>query len=80
VKCQLSGRRILGVKRSQLRAGTDYRSWQEADLLTYFCNVCFWGAKMPPFATGMGAKRTYSRAIVQVPHMARSGSKLRVRL
>ena len=33
------------------------RSWHEADLSTYFCNVLFRGAAMLAFATGMGAKR-----------------------
>ena len=32
------------------------RSWHEADLSTYFCNVLFRGAAMLAFATGMGAK------------------------
>jgi hypothetical protein len=43
------GKANFGREAEQLRAGTDYRSWQEPDLLTYFCNVCFWGAEMPPF-------------------------------
>ena len=34
------------------------RSWHEADLSTYFCNVLFRGAAMLAFATGMGAMRT----------------------
>jgi hypothetical protein len=29
-------------------------NWHEADLSTYFCNVRFWGAEMPAFATGIG--------------------------
>jgi hypothetical protein len=38
----------MGAKRTLEERGLNFRSWHEADLSTYFCNVRFWEAECPP--------------------------------